>query len=280
MTAEIIVKASRTELLQAKAMIRRESIKTLKRAAFTCTTERLIWRLLQSPDSKWSELETFTVSAHVVDRVEKRLNLPTFTWDSHLLWAEESLYQWVSDRTTPDFPPFTSGSPYIVLKPDPSLPEAIADKEARVMAAAAIRAALEILEHINFHNLSVDTIEHLLGLSENEATHNLSELQKEILVNLRVKLDSLPSREKRKGWQEPWERLVEWNPWEEFTQIEWFKESTPSKRAVLSRSLQNLEDRGLIFRRAGKGMKKRARLKHTTYVLLTELGYLTAKMLT
>jgi predicted transcriptional regulator len=77
---------------------------------------------------------------------------------------------------------------------------------------------------------------------------------------------------------QPWGRAIEWNPWEEFTQIDWFKEPTASKRATLSRSLQNLEDRGLIGRQTGKGTKKRVSQKHTTYVSLTELGYLTAKL--
>lgn len=263
---------------QAEVMIRRSGNETLKGAAFSCTAERLASKLMRLEGSKWAELKIFTVSTHVVAQVEKRLNLPDFDWDSHLDWAQESLRQWVVDGIVPDFPPFITGSPYIVLRPDPSLPEAIADKEARVLAAAAIKASLEILDYINFQNLGLESIESLLGLSE--ATQSLSQIQKLILGCLRLKTDALKVDKGRpKGWLQPWQRAIEWNPWEEFTQIEWFREPTASKRATLSRSLQNLEDRGLIDRQTGRGTKeKRVSQKHTTYVSLTELGYLTAKL--
>jgi hypothetical protein len=264
---------------QAEVTIRHSGDETLKGAAFTCTADRLASKLMRFRDSKWADLKIFTISRHVVDQVEKRLNLLAFDWDSHLRWAQESLRQWVVDGIVPDFPPFTAGSPYIVLRPDPSLPKAIADKEARVLAAAAIKASLEILDYINFQNLNLESIEFLLGLSESEATQNLSQIQKVILSCLRFKTDTLEvDKGKWKGWLQPWERAIEWNPWEEFTQIDWFKEPTASKRATLSRSLQNLEDRGLIGRQTGKGTKKRVSQKHTTYVSLTELGYLTAKL--
>lgn len=265
---------------QAEVAIRRSGSETLKDATFTCTAERLASKLMHFRDSKWADLKIFTISRHVVNQVEKRLNLPAFDWDSHLRWAQESLRQWVVDGIVPDFPPFTTGSPYIVLRPDPSLPEAIADKEARVLSAAAIKASLEILDYINFQNLSLESIEFLLGLGESEATQSLSQIQKLILGCLRLKTDALEvDKGWPKGWLFPWQRAIEWNPWEEFTQIEWFREPTASKRATLSRSLRNLEDRGLIDRQTGRATKeKRVSQKHTTYVSLTELGYLTAKL--
>lgn len=135
---------------KAEVMLRRSGGETLKNAAFTCIAERLATKLMRFPDSKWAELKVFTVSVHVVVQVEKRLNLPAFSWNSHLFWAQESLQQWVTDEIVPDFPPFTSESPYIVLMPDPSLPKTAADKEARVLAAAAVKASLEILDYYKF----------------------------------------------------------------------------------------------------------------------------------
>ncbi len=277
---EILVTESTMLVEQTEVTIRRSASETLKGAAFTCTTERLASKLMRFPNSKWAEFKIFTVSPHVVAQVEKRLDIPAFNWDAHLIWVQESLNRWVLDEMVPDFPPFTLGSPYIVLMPDPSLPEAIADKEARVMAAAAIKASLEILDYINFQSLSLESVEYLFGLNESEATQNLSQIQKIILGCLRLKTDALEiDKERWKGWLLPWKRAVEWSPWEEFNEIDWFREPTASKRATLSRSLQNLEDRGLIDRQTGRSTKKRASQKHTTYISLTELGYLATKML-
>jgi hypothetical protein len=181
-------------------------------------------------------------------------------WEQKAAWILKKLDKWKAGLNPEAIP--------IVFNRIPEAQTGMLNKETYIIYLCAFYTATEFLKQLDLPSFSLTDLEILLGLRQgmNEATQKLSQLQKKILVRLVEKTES----DSENGSAD---LGFEWNPWEWFKESKWFDKTKPSRRINLSRSLKNLEDRGLIIRQAANG-------KRTTHVKLTGLGRFVSKMLT
>lgn len=188
-------------------------------------------------------------------------------WEQKAAWILGKLDAWNAGQ-----PPEAIPS---VLSRTPGAETGRVSKESYLIQLCAFYTATEFLTQLDLPNFSLTELEIVLELRPgmNETTQKLSQLQKKILVKLLEKTGAASeSTSEDLGF--------EWKPWEWFEGSEWFDKTKSSRRINLSRSLKNLEDRGLIIRQSIQDGYKSEPLRRTTHVKLTGLGRLTTKMLT